>query len=220
MKTINEIRLAELLPLSLQSDPEVIAICEAIQPEFDAINSEIGKILFIPNLEAQPSEVLEHLAWERNLDGEDGWLLADTLAKKVNLIRNAYTIQKYKGTPYAVKKALEIVGLAGTVSEWFEYGGQPYWFRIEIDGAQNFTPEQLQLLDLYVIKAKNTRSWAITVISIKHKSRFNVAAGAIESSTITFYAPPASGETIFLSGSFYGAASEYITEEIRIESQS
>ena len=82
-----------------------------------------------------------------------------------------------KGTPYAVKKALELVGLTGVVGEWFEYGGAPYWFRINIDGTQNFTPQQLDLLDYYVIKNKNTRSWCMLIVSTTKNVKLNVAAG-------------------------------------------
>lgn len=216
MMQLTDLKLIDLCPSSLQNNPDIIAICQALQPEFDAVDSEIDNILFMPNLENQPDYVLEHLAWERKLGSEDGWLLADTNDKKVNLIRNAYEIKRYKGTPYAVEKALELVGLTGTIQEWFEYGGAPYWFRINIDGTQNFTPQQLDLLDYYVIKNKNTRSWCMLIVSTTKSSKFNVAAGLIESSTITFYAPPASGETIYITGKNYYAAKIIMSEEILI----
>lgn len=216
MMQLTDLKLIDLCPSSLKNDPEIIAISEALQPEFDAVDSEIGSILFIPNLEKQPNDVLEHLAWERKLGSEDGWLLADIHDKKVNLIRNAYEIKRYKGTPYAVKKALELVGLTGVVQEWFEYGGAPYWFRINIDGTQNFTPQQLDLLDYYVIKNKNTRSWCMLIVSTTKNVKLNVAAGVIESSTITFYAPPASSDSIYVSGKNYYAAKIILSEEMLI----
>ena len=65
MMQLTDLKLIDLCPSSLKNDPEIIAISEALQPEFDAVDSEIGSILFIPNLEKQPNDVLEHLAWER-----------------------------------------------------------------------------------------------------------------------------------------------------------
>ena len=56
-------------------------------------------------------------------------------------------------------RVLEILGLNGKVSEWFEYGGLPYHFRISVemnDKAFDETTEQ-SLLDL-ITANKNVRS--------------------------------------------------------------
>ncbi|MDI5349547.1 phage tail protein, partial [Salmonella enterica subsp. enterica serovar Kentucky] len=45
---------------------------------------------------------------------------------KRELIKQAIELHKYKGTPWAVRRVLEILSLPGTISEWFEYGGTEF----------------------------------------------------------------------------------------------
>jgi phage tail P2-like protein len=180
MQDISQVKLIDLCPSSLRNDSQIIAMCDAVQPEFDQIDQAIQSVLFIPNLTDLPDDVLELLAWERNLGGDDGWLLAKSKEQKARLIRDAYKLQKYKGTKYAVKKALELVGLSGEVQEWFEYGGDRYTFKLNINGMENYSNTQLELLDIYILTAKNTRSWAIVVINQAHTMKLNVAVGWVE----------------------------------------
>jgi phage tail P2-like protein len=175
MMQLTDLKLIDLCPSSLKNNSEIIAICEALQSEFDAVNSEIDNILFITNLENQPDDVLEHLAWERKLGSEDGWLLADTNDKKVNLIRNAYEIKRYKGTPYAIEKSLELLGITANILEWFEYDGDPYTFQISLPSAVSFTPEKIELLDSFIQQYKNTRSWVSYIQNINFDTKPYVA---------------------------------------------
>ncbi|MDI5829798.1 phage tail protein, partial [Salmonella enterica subsp. enterica serovar Kentucky] len=45
------------------------------------------------------------------------------------VVLQAIELHKYKGTPWAVRRVLEILSLPGTISEWFEYGGKAYFFK-------------------------------------------------------------------------------------------
>lgn len=220
MMQLTDLKLIDLCPSSLKDNPEIIVICQALQPEFDAVDSEIDSVLFIPNLEHQSDDVLEHLAWERKLGSEDGWLLADTHDKKVNLIRNAYEIKRYKGTPYAIEKSLELVGLTGTIQEWFEYGGDPYWFKIIIDGTQVYTPEQLDLLDRFIIKNKNVRSWVLVEVNTELVSDMRHAICAVESSIVML--PPFEGtaQGVTVAGQYFSGAANFIYEKIIIPFES
>lgn len=217
MTKLQDITLRQLMPPNLLQDETVAALCDAFQIEISQIIAEIINVLFLPRIDELSGNILEHLAWGLNIDPDEGWLLATTDTKKRDLIKNAVKIQRNKGTKYAVKKALEIVGLTGTISEWFEYNGEPYRFKVEIDGTQDFTPEQLNLLDRYIIKNKNVRSWASVIVTATHADQFNVAAGLIESNVITFYAPPASGESVYITGVNYYAANEIMAEDVIIE---
>ena len=105
MIDILNLQLKDLLPSSLKSDPSIVAICEATQEQFNQITAAIMSVLFIPNIQNQPPEILEHLAWERNLEAEEGWELSDSEEQKIELILNAYEIQRYKGTRFAIIKS-------------------------------------------------------------------------------------------------------------------
>ena len=94
---------------------------------------------------------LIHLAEQFHITGNEGWAGCTTEAD--------LNLHRYRGTKYSLVRVLEILGLNGKVTEWFEYGGDPYYFRISIDmndkGFDEFTEQQL--LDL-ITANKNVRS--------------------------------------------------------------
>jgi phage tail P2-like protein len=186
LKMINFVDLAikDLLPSSLLSDQNIVALCDAIQPQFSEVTQAIAQALFLPNINNLSGNILDHLAWWFNLDGDEGWTLATTDEQKRQLIVNAIEIQRYKGTKYGVVKALEPLGLVTSIEEWFEYGGNPYYFRLTIDGMQNYTPDKIDLLDRYVLKNKNVRSWVTTLVNIDFKDKLRYASGLIESQIV------------------------------------
>ena len=39
-------------------------------------------------------------------------------------------MHRYKGTKYALKEIFRTLNLTGDIEEWFDYGGQPYHFKV------------------------------------------------------------------------------------------
>lgn len=102
---------------------------------------------------------LIHLAEQFHITGNEGWSGCTTVEEKRDLIKNSLNLHRFRGTKYSLVRVLEILGLNGKVSEWFEYGGLPYHFRISVemnDKAFDETTEQ-SLLDL-ITANKNVRS--------------------------------------------------------------
>lgn len=56
-------------------------------------------------------QALPVLASQFDLLGNKGWILADTEQKQRDLLKNAITLHKTKGTPFAIKNALASIGL-------------------------------------------------------------------------------------------------------------
>lgn len=77
-----------------------------------------------------PAHILPWLAWAFSVDNwRSDW--PDEI--KRDTIMASATIHRLKGTIGAVRRALETLGYAIDVSEWFEYGGTPHTFRIAVD---------------------------------------------------------------------------------------
>lgn len=180
---ILNMQIKELLPESLKADPEAVKICDAAQPVFDRIKEAISKLLLIPNIHDQPEEVLQHLAWERNLEAEEGWELSDSEEQKIELILNAYEIQRYKGTRYAIIKSLELLGINAEFQKWTEYGGDPYHFKIIINRNTAFSPEQLRLVERYISKTQSERDVGTIEIMFNVDSPVYFAAGCLSDFT-------------------------------------
>lgn len=117
-------------------------------------------------------------AWERttlprifsNLDGAPEWVL-DVLAKDLNvilydktysievkraLLRDAMYTHRHLGTPSAIERAIADIWADVKLEEWFEYGGDPYHFRLTVYGDD--TDEDEATTELIIKKTKNVRS--------------------------------------------------------------
>lgn len=76
--------------------------------------------------------------------------------KKVELIRGTMRWHTTAGTVDAVQKMIDTVFGEGTVKEWFEYDGEPFYFRIST--STEVTPEKLEQFRDVIRKVKNTSS--------------------------------------------------------------
>jgi P2-related tail formation protein len=87
-------------------------------------------ILLINMFDTCPDVALPLLADQFHIKGVEGWQFVTTDVQRRNLISNAITIHKFKGTPYSIEKALELVGFPGAT---FQEGVDHYY-----DGSINY----------------------------------------------------------------------------------
>lgn len=114
-------------------------------------------VYIIDNVDAS---ALPHLAEQFHVMGDEGWKLAESDNERRQLIKNAIELHRYKGTKYALKKVLEILNLRGEILEWFDYGGEPYKFKVRVDLlTRGIDEETFNLLKGMILEYKNARSW-------------------------------------------------------------
>lgn len=111
--------------------------------------------------ETCPLQLLPWLAWANSVDNwNDLW--AEDIKRQV--VKNAYEIHRYKGTPFAVKHALEGLNIASQIYEWWEPGGSGQRGTMTVTAMLNenitaegeglITPEMLKLVSDTVNAAK------------------------------------------------------------------
>lgn len=76
-----------------------------------------------------PVNLLPWLAWAFSVEV---WDSAWPEGIKRNVIKDAVRVHRLKGTKTAVSEALASLGMDGEISEWFEYGGEPHTFKIDV----------------------------------------------------------------------------------------
>lgn len=109
-----------------------------------------------------PASLLPWLAWDRSVDEySEAWPESQRRAA----VAGSFPYHKVKGTPFALKRALGQLDYETTVSEWFQYGGDPYLFRVEVASqTRPLTTDDYAVLRRLIRAAKNTRSKLDSVV--------------------------------------------------------
>jgi len=130
-----------------------------------ALAETVGRVSDIPvpvgdswDPQTCPAALLPWLAWALSVDL---WGASWSDAIKRQVIAEMMTLHRHRGTPWAVERALIITGAPNArVSEWFEYGGVPYRFKVLVDVAGSDISPDLENSIMHTIdRYKNQRSW-------------------------------------------------------------
>ncbi|MFS0838049.1 phage tail protein I [Paenibacillus sp. 1P03SA] len=119
--------LLDILPPNLKRDETVRAAALSLDGQLRQLSEEIGRLTFYDRLDKLTEEEADELAWQFHVDFYEPEL---PLEQKRELVRNAFRWHKRKGTPSAVEELVAALFGEGRVEEWFEYGGQPFRFRV------------------------------------------------------------------------------------------
>jgi len=147
----NDIQTADLLrtlPPSLKRDERMINLATVISGEFQRAIGEIKQNIIYARIDELSEEVLDVLAYDLHVDWYD---YNHPLEAKRAVIKDSVKVHMRLGTKYAVVTALGNLYPESEVEEWFEYGGQPFYFRIILD----VTRSQVTATYSQIIKAVN-----------------------------------------------------------------
>lgn len=143
--------LAQINDINLKIFDE---ICEE---RFGNLNLDVVLVSIIDNV---PSDALPHLAEQYHITGNEGWLQAQNDIEKRKIIKSAIKMHRYKGTKYAIEEILKNLNINGNVSEWFEYNGLPFFFKVILEIFDRpITTETETNLRALIEEYKNERSW-------------------------------------------------------------
>jgi len=155
MANLATTKIVDLLPSSLQSDSQVIAAATALDAELTAVTAAIEECLLLPRLDGLAEDVVDLLAWQWHVEGYSELL---TIIQKRSLILQSIAWHRRKGTPGLVQDLVSAIYSSGVVTEWFDYGGEPYHFRVQTTGVISSEAIYTQLRAA-ISAAKNVRSW-------------------------------------------------------------
>lgn len=185
----------ELLPDSISGDARIraaAAALDAVQPAtvrgipslllWARLYQADPRTLFPPLARLAPQGLpplseaeLDLLAWQLHVEGYEG---AADYATKHRMVLDSIPVHRKKGTPWAVETALAtFLSRPVDVTEWFQYSGKPYFFRVHFDVSdQGFSEAQAQGVFPLIWSTKNVRSW-LDYIETKTVRELPVYAG-------------------------------------------
>jgi phage tail P2-like protein len=151
---LDNLNLLELQTSNMQKDLTTIAMCNALEPQFKQLTDEVKLCLIYSRIDELEGAILDELAWQMSIDWYD--INADIDTKR-SIVKSATRVHRYRGTPYAVEEVIQTYFGDGYVQEWFEYGGEPYMFKV-ITNNPSVTSELAQQFLKVLNSVKNVRS--------------------------------------------------------------
>ncbi len=124
---LKSVDILALQTKAMQADKTTQGVCAALTHQMQQLAADTDRILIWSNIDNLPENVIDEVAEMLNVDFYDSE--SDIIIKR-QLVKTALPIKQYKGTPYAVEQLITAYFGEGRVLEWFEYGGQPYYFKV------------------------------------------------------------------------------------------
>lgn len=176
MLELKDNALQRILASSISGDATVKEIVQAISGRLAQLGEQAELVLILPRLKKLPEEIVDELAWQYHVDFYD---VAADITKKRELVRKAIARHRYKGTPAAVEEVCSAAFDTAEVVEWYEYGGEPYHFRVRM--VQESIPDETAMAEMVkaVNSAKNTRSWLDSLVFCYRPKGTVCVAGAV-----------------------------------------
>lgn len=121
---------SKYLPYPLQQDEKMTALAKAAAEELLKVSGLMDNVLIYSRIDELPEALVDVLAYDMHVDWYD---YSYPLAAKRDLLKTSVMVHKKMGTKYSVEKALSALYPESEVEEWYEYGGEPGYFRIVCD---------------------------------------------------------------------------------------
>lgn len=145
--------IIDILPSMYRSDPKVRATSYAIKKQMNQLIgfSKLASVYAV--IDNLPEDMLDLLALEMRSQFYDGSMKVNV---KREILKRTIIWYQNAGTPAAVQELVEAVFGVGEVQEWFQYGGEPYRFKVITDSSAS--SESIEEFEKIISKVKNTRS--------------------------------------------------------------
>lgn len=157
IKSVQTVSLLDLLPDNLLADEQINATARALDTELSKATAATLETLLIARINELPEPVLDLLAWQWHVDFYEP--LGMDVETKRKLIINSIAWHRIKGTAAAVQKMVEAAWDGCNVEEWFDYGGEPYHFRVVNVTAARVDSDVIRNVLRAIYATKNVRSW-------------------------------------------------------------
>lgn len=180
MTRLTESEICQILPASLIGIPEVQALSFAIGNAVHKMIAYADLISINGMIDYLPESVLNLLAIELRSQYYDESMGIDT---KREIVKKTILWYHHAGTPSAVQELIETIFGIGEVVEWFDYGGEPYRFKIKTNTV--ITEDAISRFNKIIKEVKNTRSH-MEGIETQRNSKDELYVGSYTKQTVKF----------------------------------
>lgn len=161
IKSLLDARLVDALPRVVAGQDWVRALSDAVGVLHGKTLQYIDDSQIYTNLDNAEEAILDALAVSWKVDWYDTGYSID---QKRRIIKTALAVFRQMGTVGAVKMQLDAICPGTTLEEWFQYGGQPGYFRIITNDP---TVDNVRAAELAAAanKAKRLSAWLEEIVT-------------------------------------------------------
>lgn len=143
------------LPDVLARDEGMNALAQIVANAIAGLVEETRAVQIYTRIDELDEKVLDILAVDLRADWYD---YNYSLATKRAMIRDSFFSHRHLGTKGSITQALRDIYPNSTLMEWFEYGGDPFFYRVIIDVTNTIEPADLGLIKKKINYHKSLRS--------------------------------------------------------------
>lgn len=151
---LNAENLLRVFPEALANDANLHALAEVIAQKLEELAGQSDVPRIYPRIDDLPEPIIDQLAYDFKVDW---YRYQDDLREKIETLKRSWYVHKHMGTPEGLERAIGAIYPGTKVEEWFEYGGEPYRFRLSIPVTSGVVPDFSTIKDL-IRFYKNLRS--------------------------------------------------------------
>ena len=211
---ISVANLLRVFPPVLQKDKKMVALAKAAADQLVAVSQKIDLVNIYTRIDELPEDLLDILAYDFKVD----WWDPDyTIEEKRQTLKDSWYVHRHLGTKAAVETAISAVFKNSKVEEWFEYGGEPYHFRIAIGVlADGTTTERQDAVLKRVQFYKNLRSHLDGIDYRLVQSGTFYAGATLSAGSITRLMPDMRSEHHEIRENHYAGATLQVGQNVQI----
>ncbi len=157
---LEDVETTKLLPDWIRQDGAVQGLGKGTDDVVKAIHARIQLLSRWNKIDELTDAELDELAYELNILWYDSTAPIET---KRDLIRNSDIVYSKLGTKYAVEQIINAYFGNGRVREWFEYGGEPFHFKVLSDNPALVNENYDKFLKLLSV-SKRRSTWLDAVL--------------------------------------------------------
>lgn len=156
MISLRQSRFTDILPDNLAGQAEVQALAYAVGNQIARLIPMADGVRVYAAVDTMGHAVLDYLAVELRIEG---YAQSQSLEVKRKLVKQAMAVTAKLGTAGAVQEIAAAIYDYAQVQEWFDYGGEPYHFRLRINSTfEDVETDKYQQVLERVAYYKNLRS--------------------------------------------------------------
>ena len=134
---ITKANLMRTLPSVLAKDANMNPLAVALAEALESLGGNVHLPTIYSRIDELPEDLLDILAKDFKVDWYD---FNYNLATKRNVLRDSFYVHRHIGTRAAIVKAICDVWPDSRLEEWFEYGGDPFMFRVILNASDGSNP--------------------------------------------------------------------------------